>query len=74
MTYDGGALITTIVTPYSDWPGWLQFLILVPNVVLAGYACWFWLPKSDREWSKLGFVFIYLVIFFSVMIFVFHFR
>ena len=47
-------------------------LIMVPNALLAGYAMWGWWPKSDREWRKFGFVMAYLVVFVSVMIFVFH--
>ena len=47
-------------------------LVMVPNALLAGYACWMWWPKSKREWSRFGQVVAYLIAFFSVMIFVFH--
>lgn len=61
------------VVPYSAWPTWLQFLVVVPNALLAAYTCWAWWPKSENEWSRFGWVTAYLVVFFSVMIFVFHF-
>jgi hypothetical protein len=32
-----------------------------------------WWPKSNREWRRFGFVLAYLVVFFSVMVFTFHF-
>lgn len=63
-----------MIVPYSDWPGWLQVLIMAPNALLAGYTCWAWWPKSSREWRKFGFVLAYLVVFFSAMVFVFHLR
>lgn len=63
-----------MVIPYSDWPTWLRFFIMVPNALLAGYLCWGWWPKSNREWNKFGFIMAYLIVFFLVMRFVFHFR
>ncbi len=66
-------MISDVIIPYSDWPGWIQVLIVAPNALLAGYACWAWWPKSKREWNKFGFVIAYLVVFFLVMRFVFHF-
>ncbi len=63
-----------MIIPYSAWPTWLQVLILGPNALLAGYACWAWWPKSSREWRRFGWVVAYLIAFFSVMVFVFHFR
>jgi hypothetical protein len=47
-------------------------LVMVPNALLAGYAFWAWWPKSKREWNRFGWVMAYLIVFFSVMIFVFH--
>ncbi len=47
-------------------------LIMVPHALLAGYACWAWWPKTDREGRKFGWVMAYLIAFFSVMYFVFH--
>ena len=61
------------VIPYSAWPTWLQFLIVAPNALLAAYAFWAWWPKSKREWNRFGIVAAYLVVFFLVMRFVFHF-
>lgn len=62
-----------VITPYSAWPKWLQFLVMAPNGLLAGIACWIWWPKSDREWRKFGLVAAYLIVFLSVMHFVFKF-
>jgi hypothetical protein len=62
-----------VIIPYSDWPRSLQILILAPNALLAGFACWAWWPKSNREWRRFGFVLAYLAVFFSVMVFTFHF-
>jgi hypothetical protein len=63
-----------MITPYSDWPGWLQFVVMAPNVVLVAITCWVWWPRSDREWNKFGLVMAYLVVFYLVMKFVFRFR
>ncbi len=60
------------VVPYSAWPTWLQMLVMVPNALLVGCVLWVWWPKSKREWGRLGWVLAYLIVFFSVMIFVFH--
>jgi hypothetical protein len=48
--------------------------VLAPNALLAGYASWAWWPKSTSEWSRFGWVLAYLIAFYSVMAFVFHFR
>jgi CHASE2 domain-containing sensor protein len=63
-----------VITPFSTWPQWLQILVIAPNGLLAGVACWLWWPKSHREWRKFGIVLAYLIIFYSVMYFVFGFR
>jgi hypothetical protein len=63
-----------VIVPYSEWPTWLQVLIVAPNALLAGFACWVWWPKSSREWCRFGLVAAYLVVFFLVMVFVFHYR
>lgn len=60
------------VVPYSAWPTWLQMFVMVPNALLVGYVIWGWWPKSKREWNRLCWVLAYLIVFFSVMIFVFH--
>lgn len=60
------------VIPYPAWPIWLRMLVMVPNALLAGYALWGWWPKSKREWNRIGWVVAYLIVFFSIMIFVFH--
>jgi hypothetical protein len=57
---------------FSDWPTWLQALVLVPHGILGSLAFWLWWPKSDKEWRKFGFVSAYLIVFYLVMRFVFH--
>jgi len=47
-------------------------LVMVPNALLVGYVLWGWWPKSKREWKRLGGVLAYLIVFFFVMIVVFH--
>jgi hypothetical protein len=37
------------MTKYSDWPHWLQMLVLVPHGLLASVMCWIWWPKSEKE-------------------------
>jgi hypothetical protein len=29
-------MISDVIIPYSDWPRWLQLLIVAPNALLAG--------------------------------------
>ena len=62
-----------MITPFAQWPSWLQTLILAPNALLAGIMCWFWWPKSNREWNKFGILAAYLIVFFVVMHYVFKF-
>jgi hypothetical protein len=57
---------------FSDWPTWLQTLVLLPHVLLGFAAVWLWWPKSGKEWRKFGFVAAYLFAFYLVMHFVFH--
>jgi hypothetical protein len=61
------------MSPFSQWPLWLQYAVMVPHGLLAGFAVWIWWPKSDKEWHKFGLVAGYLIIFYLVMHFVFHF-
>jgi hypothetical protein len=62
------------MTKFSEWPSWLQYLVLVPHGILAAVACWLWWPKSDRGWEKFGLVVAYLLAFFFVMRFAFEMR
>lgn len=62
------------MAPFPAWPKWLQFVVVAPNALLAAFACWVWWPKSDREWRRFGLVAAYLVVFFSILHFVFGFR
>jgi hypothetical protein len=63
-----------VLIPYSAWTTWLQVLVMAPNALLAGYACWAWWPKAKREWTRFGWVAAYLLVFFLVMRFVFDFN
>jgi CHASE2 domain-containing sensor protein len=58
----------------SEWPMWLQWLILVPNGLLASVMCWVWWPKSDREWRRFGILAAYLIAFYSTLYLVFGFK
>jgi hypothetical protein len=60
-----------MVTPFAQWPQWLQTLILVPHGLLGWVMLWLWWPKNDRSWRKFGFCAAYLAGFFLVMKFVF---
>ena len=59
------------VTPFSEWPQWLQILIFLPHGLLASFMCWLWWPKSDRSWRRFGFLALYLLVFLLVMHYVF---
>ena len=59
------------MTKYSDWPHWLQMLVLVPHGLLASVMCWIWWPKSEKEWTRFGLLCEYLILFFSIMHFAF---
>jgi hypothetical protein len=59
------------MTRFSDWPGWVQILVLVPHGLLGFVATWLWWPKSDKGWRKFGFAAAYLFAFYLVMHYVF---
>jgi hypothetical protein len=65
-------LIRTNITPFAEWPLWLQ--VLVPHGVLGFVAFWFWWPKSEKEWRRFGFVAGYLFVVYLVLRFVFDLR
>jgi hypothetical protein len=58
---------------YSNWPLWLQVLVVAPHGLLLSAALWLWWPKSDEARKKFWFVVAYLLLFLAVMHFVFHF-
>ncbi len=58
---------------YSDWPLWLQVLVVAPHRLLLSAALWLWWSKSDGDRKKFGIVVPYLLFFVAVMHFVFHF-
>jgi len=59
------------MTPFSQWPVWLQYVVLVPHGLLASFSFWLWWPKSDKGWNKFGLVAAYLILFYLVMHFAF---
>ena len=61
------------MTRYSDWPLWLQVLVVGPHGVLLSALVWLWWPKSDKGWRRFWFVSAYLVAFYLFMHFVFDF-
>jgi len=68
-----------MITPYAQWPKWLQILVLGPNILLALVWVWLTLFKKDEELQRLGFgfkrmaiFFAYLAAFYLVMHLVFH--
>jgi hypothetical protein len=63
-----------VITPFSEWPNWLQVLVVVPNGLLGFFATWFWWPKSKKGWNRFSLVAAYLLVFYLVMRFVFHAR
>jgi len=61
-----------VITPYADWPRWLQVAVMLPNCVLFYFAMYVWWPKTEREWRKLEMALAYLIVSFLVLIYVFH--
>ncbi|MHB8217463.1 MAG: hypothetical protein ACYDDS_15430 [Candidatus Sulfotelmatobacter sp.] len=59
------------MTKYSEWPRWLQLVVFVPNALLLWFIAYPWFPKSKRQWIWTGVAIAYLLLFFSVMHFVF---
>jgi hypothetical protein len=58
---------------YSDWPEWLQVLVIVPHGVLLFVATWLWWPKSNEGWRWFIYVLGYLMVFYLVMRYAFGF-
>jgi len=68
------ACVTILAMPrYSDWPLWLQVLVVAPHGLLLSAALWLWWPMSEKDRKKFGIVLAYLLLFVAVMHFVFHF-
>jgi len=62
------------MTKFSQWPVWLQVLVLVPHGVLGWAAFWLWWPKSKKEWRRFTLVAVYLFGVFLVLRYVFDFK
>jgi len=55
----------------SDWPTWLQWLVIVPHGLLGFLMFWLWWPKEGsrgRRWYAI--IAAYLLVFYLVMRFV----
>jgi hypothetical protein len=63
-----------MISPVSEWPIWLVIVVFAPHAILMGILTWVWLPKTNKDWRRFGIVFAYLVVFYLVMYYVFHFR
>ena len=74
LTRRPAATIESRMTDFSQWPHWLQVLIIAPHTILGFVATLLWWPKSKESRRRLGFVAMYLLVFFLVMRFVFHAR
>ena len=46
---------------FSDWPFWLQMLVIVPHGALAFVMIWFWRPETRRGWMWFAALGVYLV-------------
>lgn len=63
----------TLAGQYSNWPLWLQVLVIAPHGILLSASLRLWRPKTDKDRRKFGFVAAYLASFHLFMHFVFHF-
>jgi hypothetical protein len=58
------------MTKFSDWPQWLQVLVVAPTaVLLTVMLCWW--PKDAKGWKRFWIMAAYLLLFYLVMHFVF---
>lgn len=57
--------------PYSQWPQWVQAVVVIPHVLLAMAATLLWWPKTKRNFRRFTIVALYLLVFFVVMHYVF---
>jgi hypothetical protein len=65
--------IVSVLTPVSQWPSWVQFLVFGPHAILMGILTWVWWPKTNKDWRRFGIAFAYLIVFYLVMYYVFGF-
>ena len=61
-----------VITPYSDWPRWLQVAVALPNCVFVYFLLYKWWPKTKRQWRKFEITFACWMVYLLVMIYVFH--
>jgi hypothetical protein len=57
---------------YSEWPRWLQAVVVLPHVFLTMFAIAVWWPKkTEADKRRFNVVGIYLLVFYLVLRFVF---
>jgi len=45
-----------MMTQFSEWPSWLQALVVAPHALLGFVAVWLWWPKSEESRRRFGYV------------------
>lgn len=61
-----------VITPYADWPRWLQVAVMLPNCVLSYFVMFRWWPKTKREWRRTEIALANMIVSLLVLIYVFH--
>lgn len=56
---------------YSQWPRWVQAVVVIPHVLLAMAATLLWWPKTEKNSRRFRIVALYLLGFYIVMHFLF---
>jgi len=59
------------MTKFSEWPGWLQVLVVFPHSLLGFIATVFWWPRSKLDRRRFWFVAAYLFVVYLVLRFIF---
>jgi len=59
------------IPKFSQWPGWVQTLVIAPHAILGFIMTWLWWPKTARDRRRFGILAAYLLAFLLVMLFVF---
>jgi len=67
-------MIRANITPFREWPLWLQYVVLVPHALAGFLAFWLWWPKSDKDWRKFMCAAGYLFVVYLVLRYVFDLR
>lgn len=56
---------------YSQWPRWLQAVVVAPHVLFAMFATLVWWPNSKEDRRRFTIAAAYLLLFYFVMHFMF---